>query len=86
LLKWDPRPVPGLCSSQLLIKDLIKITEIQQDNVPLNTPYGNAICWNIVQDNYFFPDVPRNLAKKRPNKPVIIGNSKDEWAVWGRIF
>uniref|UniRef100_A0A914DMI8 Carboxylesterase type B domain-containing protein n=1 Tax=Acrobeloides nanus TaxID=290746 RepID=A0A914DMI8_9BILA len=55
------------------------------DNVPLNTPYGNAICWNIVQDNYFFPDVPRNLAKKRSNKPVIIGNSKDEWAIWESI-
>ena len=39
--------------------------------------------WQMVQDNYFLPDVPRNLAAKRPNIPVIYGNCKDEWAFYG---
>ena len=39
--------------------------------------------WQMVQDNYFLPDVPRNLAAKRPNIPVIYGNCKDEWALFG---
>ena len=41
----------------------------------------NAVCWNMVQDNNFLPDVPRNLAKNRTNKPAIIGTNKDEWAL-----
>jgi hypothetical protein len=36
----------------------------------------------MVQDNYFLPDTPQNLAKKRPNIPVIIGTCKDEYAAW----
>ena len=38
----------------------------------------------MVQDNYFLPDVPRNLAAKRPNIPVIYGNCRDEWAGFGK--
>ncbi|KAE9553012.1 hypothetical protein FO519_003773 [Halicephalobus sp. NKZ332] len=38
--------------------------------------------WQMVQDNYFLPDVPRNLAAKRPNIPVIYGSCKDEWAFY----
>lgn len=45
---------------------------------------GFAACWNMVQDNYFMPDVPRNLYQKRPNIPVIMGNCKDETAIEGK--
>ena len=38
--------------------------------------------WRMVQDNYFMPDVPRVLWKKRPNMPVIMGTNKDEFAPW----
>jgi hypothetical protein len=38
----------------------------------------------MVQDNYFMPDIPQNLYKKRPNRPVIIGNCKDEGAAGGK--
>uniref|UniRef100_A0A914CEJ1 Carboxylesterase type B domain-containing protein n=1 Tax=Acrobeloides nanus TaxID=290746 RepID=A0A914CEJ1_9BILA len=47
---------------------------------------GNAVCWNFVQDNNFFPDIPKNLAKTRKEKPMIIGTNRDEWAApyWTR--
>lgn len=37
----------------------------------------------IVQDNYFMPDTVENLAKKRPNIPIIIGTVQDEDASYG---
>uniref|UniRef100_A0A914DXW3 Carboxylic ester hydrolase n=1 Tax=Acrobeloides nanus TaxID=290746 RepID=A0A914DXW3_9BILA len=33
----------------------------------------NVIGWKIVLDGYFMPDWPKNLAKDRPNLPVIVG-------------
>ena len=38
----------------------------------------------MVQDNYFLPDVPKNLAANRPKIPVIYGNCRDEWSWFGR--
>lgn len=38
----------------------------------------------MVQDNNFFPGVPRTLYKQRTEKPMIIGTCKDEWAYWGK--
>uniref|UniRef100_A0A914ED41 Carboxylesterase type B domain-containing protein n=1 Tax=Acrobeloides nanus TaxID=290746 RepID=A0A914ED41_9BILA len=44
---------------------------------------GNSVCWDMVQDNYFFPGVPRTLWQNRTSvKPMIIGTNKDEWAGW----
>ncbi|VDD87953.1 unnamed protein product [Enterobius vermicularis] len=40
-------------------------------------------AWMIVQDNYFMPDTVENLAKKRPNIPIIIGTVQDEDASYG---
>jgi hypothetical protein len=40
----------------------------------------------MVQDNYFFPGNPQQLALKRPNIPAIIGNCKDEYAGWGKKY
>uniref|UniRef100_A0A914Q534 Carboxylic ester hydrolase n=1 Tax=Panagrolaimus davidi TaxID=227884 RepID=A0A914Q534_9BILA len=42
--------------------------------------------WQMVQDNYFLPDVPRNLASKRPNIPVMYGNCRDEWSYFDLSF
>ena len=55
----------------------------------MNTSYEEFIAldvtsfygWNMVQDDYFLPDVPRNLFKNRPNIPVIYGNCHDEWSM-----
>lgn len=38
----------------------------------------------MVEDNYFMPDVPRNLWQARPNHPAIIGTNKDEYASSGK--
>lgn len=45
-----------------------------------------VLGWQMVQDNYFLPDVPRNLASKRPIIPVMYGNCRDEWSAWDLGF
>jgi hypothetical protein len=50
--------------------------------VNLSNIDSGAQGWKIVQDNYFLPDVPRNLWQSRPNIPRIIGTVKDEWAYY----
>uniref|UniRef100_A0A914ECE8 Carboxylesterase type B domain-containing protein n=1 Tax=Acrobeloides nanus TaxID=290746 RepID=A0A914ECE8_9BILA len=49
-------------------------------------PVPNALCYNMVQDNYFFPGTPRTLAKNRKNIPTIIGTNKDEWGTFELIY
>ncbi len=38
------------------------------------------IGWKMSVDGDFMPNLPRNLASKRPNIPIIFGNNRDEWA------
>ncbi|KAE9553013.1 hypothetical protein FO519_003774 [Halicephalobus sp. NKZ332] len=47
----------------------------------LHYEYDDFYGWNMVQDDYFLPDLPRNLFKKRPNIPVIYGSCHDEWSL-----
>ncbi|KAK0395662.1 hypothetical protein QR680_001380 [Steinernema hermaphroditum] len=46
----------------------------------------NPLGWKIVQDDHFFPEVPRVQQAKRPNVPVLIGSNKDEWAFFEMAF
>lgn len=43
-------------------------------------------AWKITVDGNFLLDSPNNLAKCRPNIPIIIGTNKDEWAPWCKSY
>uniref|UniRef100_A0A914CVA5 Uncharacterized protein n=1 Tax=Acrobeloides nanus TaxID=290746 RepID=A0A914CVA5_9BILA len=69
------------CLYNINVSDGIRFEEIVLGST-LDYSLGNAICWDMVQDNNFFPGVPRTLYKQRTEKPMIIGTCKDEWAYW----
>ncbi|VDM26896.1 unnamed protein product [Toxocara canis] len=41
--------------------------------------YSNEIGWSITIDDVVLPDLPQNLAKERPNIPVMMGTARDEY-------
>jgi carboxylesterase 2 len=61
-----------------LLQNCLKTMDYQKF---LDAENFNVHGWQIVQDNYFMPDVPRKLYQNRPNIPVIYGNNKDEWSL-----
>uniref|UniRef100_A0A914BYN5 Carboxylic ester hydrolase n=1 Tax=Acrobeloides nanus TaxID=290746 RepID=A0A914BYN5_9BILA len=61
------------------LQDMDYTLFLQQDS-------GDAFGWKMTQDNYFIPDVPKNLYKNRPNIPKIVGNVKDEWSLFDLLL
>lgn len=60
----------------------LKICMMNLDyNTWLPLESNNLFGWEIVQDDYFMPGIPRDLSKNRPNIPVIYGNNHDEWSL-----
>uniref|UniRef100_A0A1I7Y4T6 Carboxylic ester hydrolase n=1 Tax=Steinernema glaseri TaxID=37863 RepID=A0A1I7Y4T6_9BILA len=55
-------------------------------NTWLKDETTNPLGWKIVQDDHFFPEVPRVQQLKRPNVPVLIGSNKDEWSFFEMEF
>uniref|UniRef100_F1L1G8 Carboxylic ester hydrolase n=1 Tax=Ascaris suum TaxID=6253 RepID=F1L1G8_ASCSU len=41
--------------------------------------HSDDIGWTIAVDSAVLPDLPHNLAKKRPNIPVMMGTARDEY-------
>uniref|UniRef100_A0A914E6C2 Carboxylesterase type B domain-containing protein n=1 Tax=Acrobeloides nanus TaxID=290746 RepID=A0A914E6C2_9BILA len=60
----------------------LKTCLMNYDPIQLSSIASGVQGWKIMQDNYFLPDVPRNLWQKRPKIPRIMGTTKDEWAYY----
>ncbi|CAI4224610.1 unnamed protein product [Auanema sp. JU1783] len=54
--------------------------------LPYERSYQDAMGWKMSQDDYFMPDIPANLAKKRPNIPVMLGSMLNEWSFFDYYF
>uniref|UniRef100_A0A7E4ZT83 Carboxylic ester hydrolase n=1 Tax=Panagrellus redivivus TaxID=6233 RepID=A0A7E4ZT83_PANRE len=69
--QWDARNFTALKEDCLQDMDWHNFLEYEDSNIR---------GWMLVQDDYMLPATPRDLAKNRPNIPVIYGNCKDEWS------
>ncbi|CAD6192674.1 unnamed protein product [Caenorhabditis auriculariae] len=50
--------------------------------LPMDDGMNELFGWRMSQDNYFLPDVPRNLAKYRKNIPVMLGSNLNEYSLF----
>ncbi|PAV86585.1 hypothetical protein WR25_12987 [Diploscapter pachys] len=77
--QWNSNNFPQIMSC-LRSKSFSEV-KAADDKLP-----NHRMKWALVQDNLYLPDRLENLAMKRPQLSVIIGDVHDEWMAWDMYF